>query len=70
MSSRIVCFQCGHALAEYPKLNQLPNGTNCPSCVERAYDMVPGPLPAAHEASPFEAEPRQAELFPDVDEPA
>jgi hypothetical protein len=70
MSSRIVCFQCGHALSELPKLNRLPNGSHCPACVERAYDLVPAPLPAERIEDPSESSFGQNELFPDFDEPA
>ena len=70
MSTRTVCFQCGHAISELPKLNRLPNGENCPACVERAYDSVPAALPKENESISFEERTRQPELFPEADEPA
>ena len=71
MSNRTVCFQCGNAVTDQPKLNRLPNGENCPACVERAYAEVPAPLPReVTEESPFEPTNRQNEMFPDLDEPA
>ncbi len=70
MSSNIVCFQCGNAVTEFPKLNRLPNGSNCPACVERAYDLVQGALPANVNENQFDSEGLENEAYPDLDEPA
>lgn len=44
-SSPTLCFTCGLATSEPPRLNQLPNGSNCPACRDRLLDGLPALLP-------------------------
>ena len=41
-----LCFTCGLAVEETPRLNRLTNGEICPACRDRVLDMLPAPLPA------------------------
>ena len=41
-----VCFTCGLAIEEPPRLNRLTNGQVCPACRERLLDALPALLPA------------------------
>ncbi|MBI5365316.1 MAG: hypothetical protein HZA53_19220 [Planctomycetes bacterium] len=44
-SSPTLCFTCGLATSEPPRLNQLPNGSTCPACRDRLLDALPALLP-------------------------
>ena len=41
-----LCFTCGLAVEETPRLNRLTNGEVCPACRDRVLDMLPAPLPS------------------------
>ena len=40
-----LCFSCGLPVTSPPRLNDLPDGTPCPICRERALDVVAAALP-------------------------
>jgi hypothetical protein len=61
MSASPVCFHCSQPVGDPPQLNRLPDGRRCPTCLDRALDMVAAALPAER---PVERE-VQGELFPD-----
>ena len=43
--SPTLCFTCGLAVTEPPRLNQLPSGETCPACRDRLLDALPPLLP-------------------------
>jgi len=59
----VFCFQCGHAIGDPPKLNELEDGTPCASCSNRVLDAMPTLLPA--EPLPEPQAERQLDLFED-----
>ena len=63
MSASTRCITCGHQVGDPPQLNLLENGSNCPTCRDRALDAVPAALPASIEEG-VTAE-VQGELFPE-----
>lgn len=39
------CIACGNAVGDPPQLNDLPDGTPCRACRNRALEAVPAALP-------------------------
>jgi hypothetical protein len=40
-----LCFSCGLPVTTPPRLNELPDGSPCPTCRARALDVVAPALP-------------------------
>lgn len=50
-----LCFSCGLALGDPPRLNHLPNGSVCPACRDRLLESLPSILPTLEPAEEVEA---------------
>ncbi|MBK7876783.1 MAG: hypothetical protein IPJ77_13745 [Planctomycetes bacterium] len=45
--SPTLCFTCGLAVTDPPRLNHLPSGETCSACRDRLLDALPPLLPSA-----------------------
>jgi len=43
--SRSICFNCGQAVGDPPRLNRTDSGLVCPTCRDRLLDALPAMLP-------------------------
>jgi hypothetical protein len=58
-----LCFSCGLPVTTPPRLNELPDGSPCPTCRARALDVVAPALPRA-----LPSDPRFADSDPDQEQ--
>jgi hypothetical protein len=48
--SETLCFDCGQAVGDPPRLNRHEDGSPCRRCADRALDSLPPALPAPRQA--------------------
>ena len=69
MDGPTLCFACGMPVTTPPRLNDMPDGSPCRTCRERALDLVPAPRPKrAPELDP-EEEPEHEHGFLPAEQP-
>jgi len=68
-----LCFHCGLAAGDPPRLNRLEDGRVCQACADRLLALLPPALPSydpARDSVLSDAESSEPEYGPDYDEPA
>lgn len=54
-----LCFQCGQPANQADRINHLPSGEPCPTCLQRVLDQQPALLPGFGARAAVEARSRR-----------